>query len=118
MTGDEVLAVRARRALYEFVRASPGYHLREIARSTNLSITLADYHLRFLERHELVSSAMDGLVVAVSSVLGLIVGSFLNVLVHRVPLHLSIVTPRSRCPGCEAPIAPAPGSASTVARFQ
>ena len=45
-------------------------------------------------------------VVAVSSVLGLIVGSFLNVLVHRVPLHLSIVTPRSRCPGCEAPIAP------------
>src|SRR3989442_15381024 len=60
MTGDEVLAVRARRALYEFVRASPGYHLREIARSTNLSITLADYHLRFLERHELVSSTMDG----------------------------------------------------------
>jgi len=60
MTGDEVLAVRARRALYEFVRASPGYHLREIARATNLSITLADYHLRFLERHDLVSSTMDG----------------------------------------------------------
>jgi predicted transcriptional regulator len=60
MTGDDVLAVRARRALYDFVRASPGYHLREIARVTDLSITLTDYHLRFLEKHELVSSAMDG----------------------------------------------------------
>ena len=60
MTGDEVLAVRARKALHDFVRAKPGYHLREIARTTNLSITLADYHLRFLEKHELVSSAMDG----------------------------------------------------------
>src|SRR2546428_10410136 len=60
MRGDEVLAVRSRRALYEFVRASPGHHLREIARATNLSITLPDYHLRFLERHELVSSTMDG----------------------------------------------------------
>lgn len=60
MTGDEVLAVRARKALYDFVRAKPGYHLREIARATNLSITLADYHLRFLQKHELVSSAMDG----------------------------------------------------------
>src|SRR6266540_1213653 len=60
MADDEVLAVRARKALYDFVRGSPGYHLREIARATNLSITLADYHLRFLEKHELVSSAMDG----------------------------------------------------------
>lgn len=31
---------------------------------------------------------------------GLIVGSFLNVVVHRVPRGESIVTPRSRCPGC------------------
>ena len=60
MTGDEVLAVRARKALYDFVRAKPGYHLREIARATNLSITLADYHLRFLGKHELVSASMDG----------------------------------------------------------
>lgn len=60
MADDEVLAVRSRKELYEFVRANPGYHLREIARATNLSITLADYHLRFLEKHELVTSVMDG----------------------------------------------------------
>jgi leader peptidase (prepilin peptidase)/N-methyltransferase len=35
-----------------------------------------------------------------SFVLGLCVGSFLNVVVHRVPRGESIVHPRSRCPQC------------------
>jgi len=33
-------------------------------------------------------------------ILGAIVGSYLNVVVHRVPLGLSTVKPRSRCPYC------------------
>ena len=37
--------------------------------------------------------------------LGLAFGSFLNVCVHRLPRHESIVTPRSHCPGCGKPIA-------------
>ncbi len=57
---EDILAVKTRRDLYHFVRQNPGFHLREIARSLNLSITLADYHLRFLEKNELLSSAMDG----------------------------------------------------------
>lgn len=32
------------------------------------------------------------------------IGSFLNVVVHRLPLGLSLVRPRSRCPRCETPI--------------
>jgi leader peptidase (prepilin peptidase)/N-methyltransferase len=35
---------------------------------------------------------------------GLAVGSFLNVCIARLPLRESIVTPRSRCPGCRKPI--------------
>ncbi|NAZ84613.1 prepilin peptidase [Kineococcus indalonis] len=35
-----------------------------------------------------------------AGVLGVLVGSFLNVVVHRVPLGLSVVRPASRCPGC------------------
>ncbi len=38
--------------------------------------------------------------VAAAGVFGLVIGSFLNVVVHRVPKEESIVTPRSRCPEC------------------
>src|SRR2546427_12490840 len=56
----EILSVKTRKDLYDFVRKNPGFHLRELSRALNLSITLADYHLRFLEKHELITSAMDG----------------------------------------------------------
>jgi len=41
----------------------------------------------------------------VAGVFGAIIGSFLNVVVHRVPLEESIVFPNSRCPSCGAGIA-------------
>ena len=36
---------------------------------------------------------------------GMVAGSFISVVAHRVPRGESIVGPRSRCPGCEAQIA-------------
>jgi leader peptidase (prepilin peptidase) / N-methyltransferase len=41
---------------------------------------------------------------AVALALGLIVGSFANVCIHRLPLRESVVSPRSRCPTCRKPI--------------
>lgn len=40
----------------------------------------------------------------VALALGLIVGSFANVCIHRLPLRQSVVRPRSRCPHCGASI--------------
>ena len=40
-----------------------------------------------------------------SVVFGLMIGSFLNVVVHRVPAGKSLSHPRSACPGCSEPIA-------------
>ena len=39
-----------------------------------------------------------------AGVLGLLIGSFLNVVVHRVPRGESVVSPPSACPGCGARI--------------
>ncbi|HEX2063439.1 MAG TPA: prepilin peptidase [Acidimicrobiales bacterium] len=48
---------------------------------------------------------MTAVVAVVCAVLGLAVGSFLNVVVHRVPRKESVVSPRSRCPGCGTQLA-------------
>ena len=40
-----------------------------------------------------------------AGIFGAIIGSFLNVVIHRVPLEESIVFPNSRCPSCGAVIA-------------
>lgn len=47
---------------------------------------------------------MDPIFAAAAFVLGLVFGSFLNVCIHRLPQHLSIVRPGSACPRCHAEI--------------
>lgn len=42
---------------------------------------------------------------ALAGVVGAVLGSFLNVVIHRLPRGESLVHPRSRCPGCGAQIA-------------
>lgn len=39
-------------------------------------------------------------------VVGLCVGSFLNVVIYRLPFGASIVRPRSHCPACGSPVRP------------
>jgi leader peptidase (prepilin peptidase)/N-methyltransferase len=41
-----------------------------------------------------------------AGVLGAIVGSFMNVVVYRLPRHESLITPASHCPGCGTPVKP------------
>lgn len=43
--------------------------------------------------------------VTVAGILGLLIGSFLNVVIYRVPAGKSLL-PASRCPGCDAAIRP------------
>jgi leader peptidase (prepilin peptidase) / N-methyltransferase len=43
---------------------------------------------------------------ATAGLFGAIFGSFLNVVVHRLPRHESLVTPASHCPKCGTPVKP------------
>jgi leader peptidase (prepilin peptidase)/N-methyltransferase len=48
---------------------------------------------------------MTAFVAVICGVFGLAVGSFLNVVIHRVPAKQSVVKPRSRCPQCGTELA-------------
>lgn len=48
---------------------------------------------------------MDPLFASAICFLGLAFGSFLNVCIYRMPLGVSVVSPRSACPHCKHPIA-------------
>jgi leader peptidase (prepilin peptidase)/N-methyltransferase len=48
---------------------------------------------------------MDPVYASAIFLFGLTFGSFLNVCIYRLPLGLSVVAPRSACPGCKRPIA-------------
>ena len=47
----------------------------------------------------------SGLLLGFAGAFGLVVGSFLNVVIYRVPRGESVVRPGSRCPRCATPIA-------------
>jgi leader peptidase (prepilin peptidase)/N-methyltransferase len=50
--------------------------------------------------------SLTALTVVGSALIGLVVGSFLNVVIHRVPRGDSVVRPRSHCPACGSGIRP------------
>jgi leader peptidase (prepilin peptidase)/N-methyltransferase len=52
-----------------------------------------------------IGSLPPALALAFAFVWGLLWGSFLNVVIHRLPLRQSLVTPRSRCPRCGKAVA-------------
>jgi leader peptidase (prepilin peptidase)/N-methyltransferase len=45
-------------------------------------------------------------IAGLAAVFGLLIGSFLNVVIYRVPQRMSVAWPASHCPVCRAPISP------------
>lgn len=50
-------------------------------------------------------SELPGAYLAFAAIVGMLIGSFLNVCIYRLPRDLSVATPRSFCPGCGEPVA-------------
>ena len=55
-----ILELETRRGIYDFIMKSPGMHVREISRRLDIPFTTLQYHLRFLEKRELVKVKEDG----------------------------------------------------------
>ncbi len=53
---------------------------------------------------DVVLTVPDRVWAGVAFAFGLCVGSFLNVVIHRLPLDQSIVHPSSHCPNCQTPL--------------
>lgn len=60
----------------------------------------------FFSSFEAATGLPDIVGYAFAFAFGAVVGSFLNVVIHRVPNELSIVFPNSACPNCKSPIKP------------
>lgn len=56
--------------------------------------------------HEPLTGLPNYFIVAAVASLGAIIGSFLNVVIHRVPREESIAFPASHCPSCDTAIRP------------
>ena len=61
MKKNKALCLETRKIIYDILTKHPGLHLREIERKTNLSYTNVKYHLKYLEKRNLVTSQnLDG----------------------------------------------------------
>jgi len=47
---------------------------------------------------------MPDMILIIVALFGLVIGSFLNVLIYRLPRKIPFISDRSRCPGCDAKI--------------
>jgi leader peptidase (prepilin peptidase) / N-methyltransferase len=46
------------------------------------------------------------MIIVLAGIAGLLIGSFLNVVIYRLPRHESLISPGSHCPACDAPVKP------------
>lgn len=57
---EDALELDSRRKIFEQIENVPGIHFREIARRLQIPTGVIEYHLRYLETHELIVSRREG----------------------------------------------------------
>lgn len=60
MEKDELLELDTRRGIYELIQERPGIHFREIMRQLDIPTGALEYHLHYMEQHDLVTAREEG----------------------------------------------------------
>ena len=53
---QDVLELETRRKIYDLIKENPGIHLSKISQILKMRTSLVEYHLIFLEKHEIIKS--------------------------------------------------------------
>ncbi|MHB8586962.1 MAG: winged helix-turn-helix transcriptional regulator [Thermoplasmatota archaeon] len=93
MKNDNVLGLETRRRIFEYIRDTPGAHLRQIHRAVNLPFGQVLYHLNYLEKREFIVVRKDGKFnrYFVRNVLGRREKQVISALRHTVPRKVTIL---------------------------
>jgi DNA-binding MarR family transcriptional regulator len=59
LSSCNILELQARRGIFEYIQSFPGLHVREISRRLEIPFTTLQYHLRYLEKRELIRGKED-----------------------------------------------------------
>jgi DNA-binding MarR family transcriptional regulator len=100
MKNDDVLSLDSRRRIHDFVRRNPGAHLREIARSLELPLGTALYHLDYLSQTDMVVVRRDGRYKRffVKHMLGRLEKDYVSAFHHAVPRKIvTILLTQGKC---------------------
>ena len=60
MNHNDLLELKSRRFIYNCIQKHPCLHVRELERVTNIPFTTLRYHLRYLQKKELVNVKKEG----------------------------------------------------------
>lgn len=111
--GDKALELESRRQLFELIQNNPGMHFREICRRVDMSPSVVDYHLRYMEVREIIVVKKEGrysryypyegMDVRDKPIMGLIQnpvlrGIIIHVLIHPGSTHKDILRAQSISP--------------------
>jgi predicted transcriptional regulator len=57
---DKSLELEKRRKIYDAIKSVPGIHFRELNRRLGITLGVIEYHLKYLEKHEMIVSKQEG----------------------------------------------------------
>jgi predicted transcriptional regulator len=60
MDNNPMLELEVRKGIFQYISLNPGVHFREIQRALQIAIGALDYHLKFLEKNEVIAVKDEG----------------------------------------------------------